>query len=277
MELPITRVCIVSDPSKCPANHTVITRTYESSEDADLWREKGFFGKRSMRYLCIERQAPSPTQDVLVDVATINEKDSVPAGFTVLEFTVDTKEKASQKKLICVRWMAPSLTKDAITDLIFLNRNQRKPPQGYTAVGDINGMYLCYKMGSMPQSNFQMTSAPPLYSLPQPTTSTLPYAISPAVGVKPAMTSPGTLSRTGPPEQSSNSLATSHINPISGIEWKMNQKYKLILEFQQVTIPDLKLKSYKDLDEQYPYDFNVEYSVAKHQHQDFPPLHKLQT
>ncbi|KAH9507588.1 Multivesicular body subunit 12B [Bulinus truncatus] len=273
-DLPITRVCIVSDPSKCPPNHIVISRTYENTEEADLWRDKNFFGKRVTRYLCVERQNPSPTQDVLVDVSIINEKDNVPPGFHVLETTIDTKEKASQKKFICIRWMAPSLTADAITDLIFLSK--KKPPQGYTSVGEINNMSLCYKMGHLPQS-FQMTTAAPLYSLPQSTPLSLPYAISPVTSVKPLQAGHGTMTRTGPPEQSANSLATSHVNPISGIEWKMNQKYKMILELKQVTIPEIKIKSFKDIDTEHVYDFNVEYSVDKHHHHDLPPLYKLTT
>ena len=34
-----------------------IDRTYDKSEDADLWKD-GLFGRRTMRYLCVERSIP---------------------------------------------------------------------------------------------------------------------------------------------------------------------------------------------------------------------------
>ncbi|CAL1548092.1 unnamed protein product [Lymnaea stagnalis] len=268
-DLPILSVCIVSDPCRCPANHILINKTFDRPEDADLW-SNGLFTRRIMRYLCIERQLPTQNQDVLVDVQLISDKESLPAGFTIIDYTTDTKEKAYQKKLICVRMMASSMTQDAITDLIFLSRGQRKPPQGYTLVpGDINNMGICYKMGRLPQIQPAVQDPPSyskptqLYTIPAAVASSLPYSSKPPVPVRPLMTGYGTATRTGPPEQSSNNLATSHVNPISGIEWKMNQKYKMILDLQKVNIPVVPEKSLVDLERQYTYDFSVERSVAK--------------
>ncbi|XP_059142832.1 multivesicular body subunit 12B-like [Physella acuta] len=266
-DLPIIGVCIVSEPGKCPANYTLIDRTFDRNEDADLWKD-GLFTRKNMRYLCVERQIATPNRDVLVDVTIIGERDNIPPGFSVISETHDSKEKATQKKLICVRWMIPSMTSDAITELIFTSRVLKKPPQGFTLVGEINMLQLCYKMGKIQTSTDQVmtassvqsySSTPQLHGLAQP----LPYTLPPATIARPLNSGQATLSRTGPPEQSANSLATSHVNPISGIEWKINQKYKLILELQNLSFPDLHCKTLGELEQQYKYDFSVERSVSK--------------
>ncbi|CAG5121001.1 unnamed protein product [Candidula unifasciata] len=270
-DLPITGVCIVSDPGRCPPNFILIDKTFDRPEDADLWRD-GYFGRRVMRYLCVQRQIPLLNQDVLVDVALINERDLPPAGFSVIDLTHDTREKATQKRSICVRWMIPSMTKHAITELIFITKTSRRAPANYTLVGEINNMSLCYKVGEVPKIP---NAAKSLVSPTQPTVTTptqaynmaalasgLPYTITPpAVPARPL--SGGLMTRTGPPEQSANSLATGHINPISGIVWKMNPKYKQLIELQNITIPEIKAKTMTDIDHQYDYNFSVERSVSK--------------
>uniref|UniRef100_A0A0B7ANP3 Multivesicular body subunit 12A n=1 Tax=Arion vulgaris TaxID=1028688 RepID=A0A0B7ANP3_9EUPU len=271
-ELPITGVCIVADPSRCPPNYTLIDKTFDRPEDADLWRDS-FFGRRVMRYICVQRQIPSQSQDVLVDVTLIVEKDLPPPGFSVIDLTQDSKEKATQKRCLCVRWMVPSMTKDAITELILLTRAQRRAPAGYTLVGELNSMNLCYKMGNIPKSQnseqtvlkpAQQGTIAPSYNL-APLNSSLPYDVAPAVPARSLSGGQSTMTRTGPPEQSANSLATGHINPISGAEWKMNPKYKQLLELQNLYVPDIVGKTLMDIERQYEYDFSMERSVSKAQ------------
>ncbi|XP_005105706.1 multivesicular body subunit 12B [Aplysia californica] len=271
-DLPITGVCVVSDPGKCPPHYTVIDKTYDRPEDADLWKD-GLFTRRVMRYLCVERQVPTQTKDVLVDATLINEKDPIPPGFTVVEYTHDSREKATKKKCLCLRWMIPTMTSDAITELILLSRTQRRAPIGYTLVGELNNMCLCYKMGkvsspgssnqSTPSTEVQGYSAMPQQYSTIPVGSGLPYTMSPGSQGLGPLGSSATMSRTGPPEQSSSSLATGNVNPLSGIEWKMNPKYNVLMELQNVTIPEIRGKTLMDIENQYAYDFSVERSVSK--------------
>ncbi|BFZ20166.1 hypothetical protein BsWGS_23205 [Bradybaena similaris] len=272
-DLPITGVCIVSDPGRCPPNYTLIDKTYDRPEDADLWKD-GLFMRKVMRYLCVQRQIPLMNQDVLVDVALINEKDLPPAGFSVIDVTHDSREKATQKRCLCVRWMVPSMTSSAITELIFLTKAQRRAPTNYTLVGEINNMSLCYKIGTVPKipSAAKSLVSPSQQTVPAPTQAYnmaplgggLPYTISPPpVPARPLSGGNSTLTRTGPPEQSSNSLATGNVNPISGIVWKMNPKYKQLLELHNITIPEIRGKSMMDIENQYQYNYSVERSVSK--------------
>ncbi|GFR75967.1 multivesicular body subunit 12B [Elysia marginata] len=286
-DLPITGVCVVSDPGQCPPNYTLIDKTYDRPEDADLWKD-GFFTRRVMRYLCVERQVPTQSQDVLVDVTLINERDPIPAGFTVVEFTRDTREKATKKKCLCVRWMVPSMTNDAITELIFLTRAQRRAPAGYTLVGELNNMSLCYKMGKVAFSGgvagagathtvsssmgyaANPAGAAAGYGGSSAAGPDLPYSFNPggAHGPPPPVpprpppagqssgTRPGTFERT-------LSRTGGAVHALSGIDWKLSAKYQALMELQDVTIPFVKGKTLAEIEREYTYDFAVEQTVSR--------------
>lgn len=265
-DLPITGVCVVSDPGKAPPNFTLIDRTFDRSEDADLWKD-GLFGRRTMRYLCVERSVPDMTKDVLIDVAFINERDQPPPGFTVIENTNDTGEKALKKKLLCARWMLPSMTNDAITELIFLSRATRKPPAGYTLVGETNNMALCYKMGHLSKPAAKPNEpdttqgyAPPTYNM-KSIGSSLPHGTTDYYGPPSGMAGyhqaggASTMARTG-------SLASS-VTPLSGIPWQLNPKFQSLAELQNLTIPQIRYKSIMDIEKEYEYDFRMERQAAR--------------
>lgn len=262
-DLPITGICVVSDPNKTPPNFTVIDRTYDRSEDADLWKD-GLFGRRTMRYLCVERSVPDMTKDVLIDVAFINEKDPPPPGFTVVENTVDTGEKALKKKLLCGRWMLPNMTNDAITELIFLSRSSRKPPNGFTLVGETNNMSLCYKMGKLAKPNTSPSQPlPPTQTAqgytPQPfnmnpLNTNLPYGHRSTAGGE--TTSPRRLEQSG-------SLVGAVNAPISGVPWQLNPRFQSLAELQRLTIPEIRYKSMMDIEREYEYDFKMERQAAR--------------
>lgn len=268
---PVTGVCVVSDPGRCPPNYITIDRTFDRPEDADLWKD-GYFTRRVMRYLCVEKQPAVHNKDVLVDVTLINERDAVPPGFTVLDYTHDSREKATKKKTLCVRWMVPSMTTDAITDLILLTRSQRRAPIGYTLVGELNNMSLCYKMG---QVNCPAAHPAPTAAVQGYTPAATPYGLAPArpappvpaprssgsTGLPYAMT-PGAASSATHVSGAQTTSANAQIHPLSGIEWKMNPRYSLLMELQNMTIPDINGKTLMDIEQMYGYDFSVERSVT---------------
>ncbi|KAL5012571.1 hypothetical protein ScPMuIL_011122 [Solemya velum] len=266
-EWAITGVSIVTDPKQCPSGYIIIDRTYDRREDADLWRD-GLFGRRLTRYMCVERSSSCAGKNILVDITLINEKEDVPAGFTCVEVTEDTREKATKKKTICVRWMSPSITNSAITELIILSRNVRRPPSGYSLVGEVNNMALCYKMSnirSTPQATSPSTYVPPQISgfsgSSQPAQtfdmsqvgSNLPYSVHPK---QDTLTRQDTLMRSGP--QSASSLAMMGVNPLSGLTWHLNPKYQNINALQNTTIPEIRYKTIMDIEKQYEYKFNLE-------------------
>ena len=118
---PITGLYIVSDASRSPSTFTTIDKTMDN-EDADLWKDKSFWSKKTLRYLCISRAqfddavsisldaSPWPRvhifpfllqqnpKDVLTDMALINERDELPFGFRGEDVTVDTSELMFDKE-----------------------------------------------------------------------------------------------------------------------------------------------------------------------------------
>ncbi|XP_021376027.1 multivesicular body subunit 12B-like isoform X2 [Mizuhopecten yessoensis] len=262
---PITAVTVVTDPSKCPAGYTIIDKTYDKRDDADLWRD-GYFGKRICRYMCVERSAPSVGKDVLVDVAIINERDPIPAGFTCIDFTSDSREKAMKKKMLCVRYMSCTLTNDAIAELIIMSKGVRRPPNGYNLVGELNNMALCFKMATFrsPTAETQQNNVAQSYMPTTPTYTTesplnhmagvgtaLPYAINP------------TTNHARPGLDRTNSIAGIGSNhPLSGVPWQINSRYTDIARLQDIMIPQIGYKSIMDIENEYSYTFNIERSVS---------------
>ncbi|ESP00867.1 hypothetical protein LOTGIDRAFT_238433 [Lottia gigantea] len=288
LDLPITGVCIVSDPTKCPPNYTLIDKTYGSiPEDADLWKDR-MWGRKVTRYLCVERGYSDQAKNVLVDVAIINEKDPVPPGFTVVDPTYDTREKAIKKKVLCVRWMDKSMTLEIITELILLGKNVRKPPQTFTLVGELNGLCICYKMGRLapPVNNvnevkttninhYQNTTIDVCFESDLKTTSnfillfypiyqviieqnmrsklgsSLPYPINPA-----ATTSAPSIKPAG------GESSTAQVHALGGVPWQLNPKLQSIADLKNIVIPQIPYKSLYDVSIQYEYDFNIERSIV---------------
>lgn len=248
---PITSVAVVTDLTKVPPGFIVIDRTFDKKQEADLWQD-GLFGRRVCRYMCVERCAPSSGRDVLVDVVIINEKDNVPPGFTCVDYTVDTREKAVKKKTLCIRMMASSLTSDAISELILLSKGQRKPPMGYTLVGDLNNMALCYKMSKItsPVQREEKQGTPSTINMSS-IAANLPYGY------------PGTArsTKTGPPERALSNLGFATVTPLSGVPFKINPKITDLSNLSEISIPDIGYKTLGDLDRQYAYDFSVERTV----------------
>lgn len=261
---PITGVAVVADIGKCPAGYTTIDRTHDKHEDADLWRD-GWFGSRITRYLCVERCAPQPGNDVLVDVTVINDRDPVPAGFTVVDYTHDTRERAVKKRVMCVRWMNTSITNSAISELILLSKGARRPPNGYTLVGELNCLTLCYKMANIKtQSSITNHTDMNMADL----SNNLPYTLNPGRETAynqgspaPAPTETGTFARVGPPQRTMSCLSSSTITPLSGVAWQLSPKLENLNRLKNIQIPDIRYKSMMEIENEYSYQFDLEKTV----------------
>ena len=139
--------------------------------------------ERKDRFLCITRLWPlvdmrtlaSDRALVLEDIKLINERDTPPGGYNVLSFTYDTREKGTAKKSICCKMVDRQPGMKCITDVIFLYRTKR-PPQFYTIIGDINGLQMCVKEGTVPVLPAQLSMQEPQSNLyPNPLTGANSY------------------------------------------------------------------------------------------------------
>ncbi|XP_052819597.1 uncharacterized protein LOC128245464 [Mya arenaria] len=133
-EEPITGVVVVTDIGNCPPGYTAIER-----DIGDYLRESC--------YMCVERDTSNKCHTVLVDLSIINKQDPGPKGFTLIGTTYDKRKEWTQKRLY-VRWMSTNLTTRAITDIIFVSATSESP-KGYTVVGDLTLLKMCFKMSKI--------------------------------------------------------------------------------------------------------------------------------
>merc|ERR1711963_779441 len=82
----------------------------------------------------------------------------------------------------------------------------------------------------------------------------LPYGMTPAIESQ-GQGSNATNSRPG--------TAGGNVNPLTGIEWRLNNKYNAMMELQNLTIPDIRGKTLMDIEAKYAYDFSIERGIMK--------------
>ncbi|XP_067941593.1 multivesicular body subunit 12B-like isoform X2 [Watersipora subatra] len=159
---PITGLCIVEQT--CPAGYIMIDSCDDTRSEADLWKDQ-LFGKKVKRYLCITRVFPlggGTLNNVLVDLTIVDDKEQPPVGYSALSLTQDTSDAAMRKKTLCAKLVARTQATDAITDIVFYGKLKKAQP-GYTLVGELNGLTLCFKVGKVSNQ-----SAPPPIPPSQP-------------------------------------------------------------------------------------------------------------
>jgi len=270
-ENPVTEICIVADKSRCPPGYGVIAKAYDdTSSEADVWKDGLFAFSRVYRYICVCKSPPqnSFVCNVVADLALVNDKDIVPAGYVAIEYTTDTREKALRKKLLCVRTVPRETTVDAVSDLIILAK-QKRPPQGFTLAGEIDGLLLCYKYGVIPPDFPGNRSNANVYP-------NLPYPIHPlshtsngpaSTPTRPAPPLPiqnhmqGSANRNSWNEnpyarQTSISGAPAH-SGIDGVPFELNPRIKISQSNNNNRLPVLRPINSSEFD----YTFSIENSI----------------
>ncbi|XP_037936118.1 multivesicular body subunit 12A-like [Teleopsis dalmanni] len=146
---PITSLQIVEDYEKCPKNFSSVHRTYDQDADADLWRENNIlFGRQTTRYLCLSKTEGLP-EYVVETLKVIAEKIQPPKEFSLLSRTADTEQKAWRKRQIAYKLSKRGTVTHAVTDIILCSK-MKIAPDGFKLAGDINGVLVCFKTGTVP-------------------------------------------------------------------------------------------------------------------------------
>lgn len=117
---------------KCPRGFFAITRTYDQDSDADL-RESSIFKSSSARYLCLSKTEGLPNF-VVQELIVLGDKANPPKGFSLLNRTADSEQKAWKKKQICYKLVNKKDIKTAVTDVIICSRH-KKAPVGFSYAG----------------------------------------------------------------------------------------------------------------------------------------------
>jgi hypothetical protein len=232
----------------------------DTNRDADLMADSLL--ERKDRFVCITRAWPltdmrtlgADRAYVLEDIKLINERDNPPANYQVLSHTSDTREKGTAKRLICVKLVDRQAGMKCICDIIFLYRTKR-PPQFYTLIGDINGLQMCVKEGTVPPFR-----APP--SVPQAQSNLYP---NPVTG------------QAYPTSQQHNYQTSDYSNTntltkksdekevLDGIPFEINPKYLTGMNNNRngndlAGLDSFRILSAYEIEQYFNYDFNIEQS-----------------
>ncbi|CAF1025678.1 unnamed protein product [Rotaria sp. Silwood1] len=255
--LPITGICLVSKPNNVPTGYHCIRKAYDdTNRDADLMADSLL--ERKDRFICITRIWPLADMRTLVleDMKLINERDSPPANYVVLALTTDTREKGTTKKLICVKMVERQSGMKCICDIIFLYRSKR-PPQSYTSIGDINGLQMCVKEGTVP-----LLHAPP--AAPQTQSNLYPNPMShhayPTSQQQQQNYQTSDYSNTNTLTKKSDEKEI-----LDGVPFQINPKYLMVMNNKRNDNDLLGLDSFNilsayDIEQYFKYDFSVERS-----------------
>lgn len=286
---PITSVCVVEELSGCPPNYTAVSKTHDQDIDADLYKD-GFF-RRVTRYLC-HSKTEGYMGYVVEHLAIVNDRDSRPAGYTIVEQTFDTSQKAFKKKQLCYKQVPRNMATQTITDIIILSRS-KVAPEGFSLVGEMNGLCICIKPGPAPTPQYNKPVAQ--------TSSPLPYGVDPSsrgsiggggggggglypglgpAGPAPAPPGVGSGRPQGPapplpPRNPSSCASPTHASQnintlygpghsaIFGVPFILNNKYVKDSDNGALTLPAVNKKSRQQIEDEYYYSFTLEQDIVQ--------------
>jgi len=267
---PITDICIVTDKTKCPQNYEVISKAYDDPTiEADVWKDGFFAFNRVLRYICISRTVPKNAFvcNIVADVAVSNIGDIVPSGFTAIESCADSREKALRKKQLCIRTMPRESAVDAVNDVILLAKS-KKPPTGYSLAGEIDGLLLCFKYGTIPADfpGAKPEGAGVYPNLPYPI-HPLSHSASRGSQIAATPTEDGHQKQSAVPAVSAAGYSTLDRQyslgvkiGIEGVPFELNHLFTSN-NSQRRNLPFLKPASADRLEAEFNYDFNTEQAV----------------
>ncbi|XP_043274798.1 multivesicular body subunit 12B isoform X2 [Venturia canescens] len=295
---PITSINVVEDIDKCPADFSVVSKTYDQDIDADLWRESGLFIKKKGRYICISKTV-GLLNHVVQEIIVINERDNPPDGFTMINQTLDTEQRAWRKKKVCYKLSNRGTCSKAVTDIIVCSRI-KKAPTGFTYAGEINGVIVCYKTSqvtngdtsSQPYENIdllQNSSPNPSNGVPHRVPPERPpkpkFSPKPQNGLYPKIASKteaiddssdrdyevlspnARIKPTRPAPQPPTAAAVGSVpiygtlpgsSDLDGVPFVLNSLLSFHTESWVNVLPVIKARTQKELDKEYHYDFRAE-------------------
>jgi len=255
---PITGICIVADKAKCPPGYTLVEKTCDG-EDADIWKDS-FFSRRVTRYFCITRIFPQDygrINNVVTAIVIVNSAEELPDGFTQIEWTHDSREKATRKRVCGVKMTPRGEATDAICEIALTSAVKKTPPFGFSMIGDMDGPNLCFKTGVVPthtkgQSQDANAGAPTDVS-----TSGGASAAPLNVEVSPSHQPTPLQQRTAFQTQ------TSETSFLDGVTFALNSKYAPNNSTSKFDFPQPIFKSADEIEEEFSYVFTNEYELIE--------------
>ncbi|XP_066295612.1 multivesicular body subunit 12B-like isoform X1 [Branchiostoma lanceolatum] len=265
-EAPITEVCVVTSKERCPQGFTILSDT-EDGKDGDLWTDK-FFGKKVTRYICFNRAYANVGGNVLADVAILGERDIVPTGYSQISATADTGEIALKKRILCIKMLPRNMTDSAICDMKLLAKTKRPPP-GFTFVGEVNSISVSYKMGPVQRTPGPARPAPGPPNMTRQQSQPLtqqPVPASPSYAPdvqRQYHTLPADIHRQRADiipltrQMSTVKIATA----VDGIPFELNKNLGAD-SIKDFSLPEMQYQTEQEIENKYKYDFTAERTAA---------------
>ncbi|XP_027128873.1 multivesicular body subunit 12Bb [Larimichthys crocea] len=232
---PISAVGVVTSLNKAPDGYYVVAQTTDGS-DADLWKD-GLFKSKVTRYLCFTRKTGL---DVVVDMKVMDVKEALPEGFTPVEQTMDTKETAMRKRRLCVKTSPRAAAVTAVHDIQITTKSKYQLVN-YTCIGEINNMFMWYRMGDVRQPSRESSSEAKSDAAPNTARRR-------------------TMSRPDCENQSSGNYT---ITALDDVPFVVSEKFfEKPKEMQQVNLMGITIKSLAEIEEEFNYNFSTERSIV---------------
>ncbi|XP_018562510.1 multivesicular body subunit 12B isoform X1 [Anoplophora glabripennis] len=274
---PITAIQIIENLDKCPAGFYPICKTYDQDSDADL-RESSIFKSSGARYLCLSKTEGLPNF-VVQEILVLTDKANPPKGFSLLNRTADSEQKAWRKKLFCYRLVNKREIRTAVTDIIICSR-LKKAPAGFSFAGELNGVTLCYKMGNVQDGGDANADSnkrdgnsfpsPPVRP-PKPSPMSPGNPVYPSLGESdhdyeilrpgypasgPTRPAPKPPTPAVPHQHSTHTLGIPHA--LDGVPFIVNPKFLTSKTADKFQFPKIKARAMQQILRDYDYPFTVE-------------------
>lgn len=284
-DLPITALCILTDRLKCPQNYTPIFKSYDANTEIDLWKD-GLFGRKINRFICYTKDYPiNETYNVIEDIKLLNLGENILGGFIPVDKCYDSTDKCFQKKVLCIKVSHRYFTSMAVSDIIVLVKSKR-PPAGYSFIGEINNHIICVKFSAIPSGKQQAPQQPPHSQSVQQMSTGYPSQLPPPrpmsygqnlsttvedgfIHVRPSPEPPATPSGSGDFYSSltrGSSIVQTAYNPLQGVPFELNPMYDSTNtrnNFMDVQQLETKQNISNNLLERINYDFQLEKNLIE--------------
>uniref|UniRef100_A0A3P9MSU9 Multivesicular body subunit 12A n=1 Tax=Poecilia reticulata TaxID=8081 RepID=A0A3P9MSU9_POERE len=241
--LPLTAVAWTSNIGCCPKDFTLISIT-EDGAAANFTRG---FGMKSGYYLCYSKDLKGSV--VVSDIQVISDKDSIPHGYSYIREFLDSKTTVSKKKRVVVRTSPVANVETAVLD-IKLTAKSKMLLQHYTYVGDIQGYVLWCRKGH--------------FSSPTPKAKPRSISLEMRSLSLEEPSAPALLLRPSNRRHSLIQISCFFSAALDGVPFSLHPDFDLqangTLNSQ---LSNIRIKSVKDIENEYNYTFTVEESAAK--------------
>ncbi|XP_062400086.1 multivesicular body subunit 12B-like [Sardina pilchardus] len=155
--------------------------------------------------------------------------------------------------MLCVKFAPRLSVETAVCDIQILGRS-KNTPNNFTFIGELNSVSIWYRSGAVPQTPGLSLASMSLQP-PEPPRRVTPTPVAPTPVY-------ATVTRTRPDYEQQNSGGIYTISAMDGIPFTISEKFvNRRPDVQPVSVMGISIKSAAEIEEEYHYTFNTEFSI----------------